>query len=258
MFMALMTAFLPNLRLTSSSVCWMSRSRVAADSPALPGRPPESSAPRRIPSFRRSPTSPTATASCGSPSAASTENRSGCSYPASPVFDASAGCRSSATTVIRRTISEGSTSRLNSSVIASRSRLAESVRFPNGMEPFAGLGTVRPYRSFFTGPAYACVPPSVPDDAHSSCEGFTLPMSYPTASPTRPASTPCAVRSRASVSAISLAISRAVAKSAGPCSTWPELMLWPSGRYALMSAIVHGSHPQAWSMSSSALTPNIR
>ena len=81
-------------------------------------------------------------------------------------------------------------------------------------------------------------------------------MSYPAVSVIWSVTSPLSTSSRASASAISRITSRALPKGYGYCSTWPEPILLDSGRYALISAMVQDSQPQAWSMSSSALTPN--
>ena len=51
---------------------------------------------------------------------------------------------------------------------------------------------------------------------------------------------------------------RAFLKVYGSCSTCPLLKLFVSGRYAFTASIVHGSQPQAWSISNSAFTPSGR
>ena len=64
-------------------------------------------------------------------------------------------------------------------------------------------------------------------------------------------------RSSANSSVISRTIRRPFSKSYGQCSTCPEERLLVEGWYCFMTSMVTGSQPQAWSMSSSALTPNV-
>ena len=194
-------------------------------------------------------------------------NKSGCVYSDAAACRRSSSCSSvstsAATTFTRRTSKRLSTIERKSLSTASQIRDVADVGSGNAIDPVAGLGTRRPYlsighRAVVLLPRHVRQSPS--NQRKHPCQAVSdrgLPCrsrpSIPLCRLSRP-SLPNPMTAYPPFHAQSAGLRRI---TAGPVSTCPELKLCPAGLYTLMSAMVHGSQPHAWSMSSSAFTPNI-